>query len=195
MIQAAIFLVALMQAPSALPVGTELSDAVSVRGDPELTMTAAVESARAEVDSVLRERWQQRADRLVRENRPFWMPRVFVEREVARWLGRTAVDRQVEIVDREDRVREHEFGRSYQTTLWIEEEADDVLAGRRGLQRLIDQASDKLLLGAGGTVLFWAFLFVVIGWLDRLSRGYMTGRLYTIGFSVGAFVPSLALLL
>lgn len=195
MIQAAIFLVALMQGPPASPVVTELSDAVSVQGAPELTRTAAVESARAEVDVVLRARWQQRAERLVGENRPFWMPRVLVEREVARWLGRTAVDRQVQIVDREDRVREHEFGRSYQTTLWIEEQAGDVLASRRGLQRLLERAADRLLLGAGGTVLFWALLIVVIGWLDRLSRGYMTGRLYTIGFSVGAVVPSLALLL
>ena len=195
MIQAALSILALFQAPSALPATTGLSDAVSVRGAPELTVTAAVESARAEVDTVLHQRWQRRADRLVRDHRPFWVPEVLVERQVAKWLGRAAVDRQVQVVDREDRIREHAFGRSYQTTLWIEEEVRDVVAGRRGLQRLIERTADSLLLGAGGTVVFWAVLLVVLSWLDRLSRGYMTGRLYAIGLSAGAVVPSLALLL
>ncbi len=38
------------------------------------------------------------------------------------------------------------------------------------------------------------FLVVALGWIDRLSRGYMTGRLWLAGLLAGVAVPAIAFL-
>src|SRR5688572_25657484 len=93
--------------------------AVAVRGDTELSPAAAFASARTKVDDHVRQVWQQRAERTVARQRPFWLPSLVTDEAVRRWLADLPVDQMVQVVDREDREREHDFGNSYQTTLWV----------------------------------------------------------------------------
>ncbi|MGE3173248.1 MAG: hypothetical protein AB7O97_11540 [Planctomycetota bacterium] len=170
-------------------------DAVAVRGSTELSAAAAYDAARDEALAHVRTRWTERGARLAEQQRPFWLPAVFVDRAVSRWLGQQSLDRHLQIVDREDRVREHEFGRSYQTTLWIRENPEVVAHGERQLRRAIARSGERTLVLGGATAGFWAVLALALGWIDRLSRGYMTGRLRCIGVLLGAAVPAVAFLL
>lgn len=174
------------------PTGVE---AVPVRSDAELSPAAAFESARGLAAEQLRSRWRARAERLSADRRPFWLPEVLVARAVERWIGRQDVEEALRIVDRQDRVREHEFGRSYQTTLWFTEERRAVERGERQLRRELERVRGQTLAIAGGTIGFWAFLALLLGWVDRLSRGYMTGRLLCVGALLGTAMPAVAFLL
>ena len=93
------------------------------------------------------------------------------------------------------RRREHEFGSSFQTTLWVREDA--VAAGKvdREVRQALTQLRWRTLAMAGGTVVFWAVLALVLSWVDRLSRGYMTGRLGVVGVLLGSAVPAVAFVL
>jgi len=44
----------------------------------------------------------------------------------------------------------------------------------------------------GGTVILWAALALLCGWLDRLTRGYMSGRLRLLFSGVGLGLPAIA---
>lgn len=169
--------------------------AVAVRGATELSASEAFQSARSaaleHADSV----WRQRADRLAEQVRPIWLPQIFCDRAVTQWLARHAPERDLLVVDREDREREHEFGRSYQTTLWVAEDPAEVARGETQLRRELHRARTFAVTLGGGTVGLWAVLAFLVGWVDRLSRGYMTGRLWTCALLVGATAPVVAFLL
>ena len=62
---------------------------------------------------------------------------------------------------------------------------------RASLVALRGQAIAFLLV----TSFWWGLLAFLVGWLDRLSRGYMTARLSAIGVALGLSIPSLAFLL
>lgn len=171
------------------------ADAVAVQGTTELSAADAYSAAHTAALEHVRSRWSERGARLATELRPFWLPQLFTEQAVSRWLGRQTLDQAVQIVDREDRVREHEFGRSYQTTLWIAEDPRAVAGGERQLRRAIAAAESRTLVLSGATVGFWAILGLALSWIDRLSRGYMTGRLCCIGVLLAATVPTVAFLL
>jgi hypothetical protein len=199
MIATALSCVLFAQAPMAAlavadPSGAA-SEAIAVRGDAELTPAAAYDSARTRAELHLQERWLERGRRLVVEQRPFWLPSLLAERAVARWLAGSPASEGMRIVDRDDRKREHEFGSSWQTTLWVAEDPRHVAHGERALRRELERVQQRTLLVSGGTVAFWAGLLFVLAWLDRLSRGYMTGRLRLVGLVLGAAVPAVAFLL
>ena len=42
----------------------------------------------------------------------------------------------------------------------------------------------------GGMTVTWVFLALLLSWMDRLSRGYMTGRLRAIGVLGGLLMPA-----
>jgi hypothetical protein len=168
---------------------------VAVRGEAELSPAAAFESARERAEQHVRERWEQRGQRLLDEQRPFWLPAPLAERAVQRWLATGAAQAGIQIVDREERTREHEFGSSWQTTLWVAEDPRVVANGERSLRRALRQQVERTLLAAGGTVVFWGLLAFALSWIDRLSRGYMTGRLAVTGLGLGVALPAIAFLL
>lgn len=170
-------------------------DAVAVRGTAELTSAAAYGAARAAAVLHQKAQWRERGDRLVVENRPVWLPKHLADRAVDRWIAMQAEESMLRVVDREDRERDHEFGKSYQTTLWICEDQANVTRGEKALRRELDQTRRRTVVLAGGTVGLWAVLAFAVHWIDRLSRGYMTGRLRVLGLMVGVAVPSLAFLL
>jgi hypothetical protein len=168
------------------------SAAVAVRGEPELSAAAAYSSAQHKVEDHVRSIWRERAERTVAGQRPFWLPQAVADEAVRRWLADLPLREMVQVVDREDREREHEFGNSYQTTLWV---AEDARQQRRSEQRLrgeLRRLERSTACKVGGVAAGWTLLFVALGWLDRLSRGYMTGRLRCVGLLAALAMPAVA---
>lgn len=168
--------------------------AVMVRGDAELSPAAALASAEQRVDEHVRSVWSDRAARAVARHRPFWMPEFVTDEAVRRWLADLPVDRLVKRVDREDRERSHEFGNSYQTTLWVAEDRGAVERGEVVLRDRLRSLERAAALRAGGVAAGWVALALLLSWIDRLSRGYMSGRLRAIGVLAGLLMPAVAVL-
>ena len=177
------------------PVTTSIAEAVVVRGDAELSPAEALVSAKRKAEEHVRDLWQDRAEQAFSGRRPFWLPDLLAREAMRRWLAELPIEQMATYVDREDRQREHEFGSSYQTTLWVAEEPRLVANSERLLRRATQQLERVTAVKFGGIVAGWAVLVVVIGWLDRLSRGYMTGRLRLLGLLGGVAFPALAFLL
>lgn len=180
----------------ASPQGPDLAsaEAVAVRGEAELTPAAAFASARQRAEDHIREQWQHRAERALAARRPFWLPEPLAFRAVQTWLSDLPVEQCLRLVDREDRERTHEFGNSFQTTLWVAEEPRSVQLGERELRRRLLVLERTTACKYGGIVGAWAVLVLAIAWLDRLSRGYMTGTLRLLGVATGVAVPALLFL-
>ena len=62
------------------------------------------------------------------------------------------------------------------------------------LRRVLSQLERGTAVRLGGVAASWTLLIVLLGWLDRLSRGYMTGRLRLVGLLGGVIVPVVAFL-
>lgn len=165
--------------------------AVAVRGEAELSPAEALASAHAKAEAMVKVRLTERAERTAAAARPFWVPGAFADRAVARWLADLSLAEVVKVVDREDRTREHEFGPSFQTTLWVAEEPRQIAAAERQLKRRLQALERTTAARFGGTVAVWLLLGILVAWLDRLSRGYMTGRLRAIGLFGGVAIPAL----
>ena len=163
--------------------------ATVVQGTAELDTAEAFESARAEAISRLRQRWEARAEKVVQEAAPAWLPAFVTERAVRDWMAHLEPDRALEVLDRADRERQHSFGPSYQTSLLVVEDPDLLRRAERRLGQQLARAQREFLTRAGGTLGLWAFLALGVFWLDRLSRGYMTGRLTLLATAIGAGVP------
>jgi hypothetical protein len=172
-----------------------IAEAVAVRGEAELSPADAFDSARRRAEDHVRGRWQDRVDHLIESQRPFWLPAPLAEHAMSRWVADLPVRDLVTLVDREDAQRQHEFGDSWQTTLWVAEDRRHVDQRERQLRREWRRLEQSTAVKYGGIVGGWVGLALLIGWLDRLSRGYMTGRLRLLGFLGGVAVPALAFLL
>lgn len=170
-------------------------DATQVVGTTELDPLRAFESAQTAVQERARQTWEERANRLAHAQLPAYLPELFVQQAVRRFLQNQPVERTLQVVDRSDREREHEFGNSWQTTLWVVEDARASAQCERQLRSDLRRTERQLLFKSGGTVVFWASLTLLLGWIDRLSRGYMTWRLRSLGLLLGAGVPVVAFLL
>ncbi len=177
------------------PWPAQAAAAVAVRGEPELSAAEALASARLKVEAHVREAMSRRAAHAVDAHRPFWLPAPLAEQTVRRWLADLPTDRVVRLVDREDRQREHEFGSSFQTTLWVAEEPRQVQEAERRLRADLRRLERSALARLGGTVAVWFVLSILVGWLDRLSRGYMTTRLRLSGVLAAVVVPACFFLL
>lgn len=164
--------------------------AVAVKGETELSPAEALASAELRVDEHVRDIWRERAERTASRCRPFWLPEMLSDGTIRRWLAGLPVERLISRVDREDRERVHEFGNSYQTTLWIAEDQRMVERGEQRLRAELRKLERTTAVKAGGVAASWVFLALLLAWLDRLSRGYMTGRLRTIGVLGGLLMPT-----
>ena len=188
--------VLLTTAIACLPQGPRLpmASAVAVRGDTELTPAEALASAEARVGEHVRSRWSERLDRTIEQRRPFWLPELLTDQAKRRWMSDLDVERTVRLVDRKDRERTHEFGNSYQTTLWIAEDPNAVARSRVYLRQQLRELEHETAVKYGGVAAGWVVLALLLGWIDRLSRGYMTGRLRVVGLLGGLAMPALAFL-
>ncbi len=179
------------QHPSAPAASTS---AVAVRGDTELSPAQALASAQTRVEDHVRTVWRERAARAIEQQRPFWLPQLFADEAVRRWLADLQPRQLVQVVDREDREREHEFGNSWQTTLWITEDAQQLQRSEGRLRGELRRLERTTAMKYGGIAAGWTLLIVALAWFDRLSRGYMTGRLRLVGLLLGAAMPAVAFL-
>lgn len=192
---ATLLLTCLACPPQGPSVPTPATSAVAVRGDAELSPAAALSSAQLRVEDHVRTLWRERAERVVATHRPFWLPTLLTEQTVRRWLADLPMRELVQVVDREDRERQHDFGSSFQTTLWIAEEPRQLVRTEQRLRGDLRRLERTTAYKAGGIAAGWTVLVVLLGWLDRLSRGYMTGRLRLAGLLAGAAMPAVAFLL
>ena len=148
-------------------------------------------------DEPLRERRQEQlrtyAERRIAALSPSWFPDLMRDRVLRSWLGKQAPTRGVEVLDRDLVVRDHGFGRSYQGFLLVREPGME-LAGRRLVRQL--EVAQRQLIQRGVLVLgVWSSLALILIWLDRLTRGYMTRRLMLLGIGLGTAAPALLVLL
>lgn len=186
----ALLLSTLIACPAQQEPQISMASAVAVSGDTELSPADALASAELRVDEHIRSLWQERAKRAASRQSPFWMPQTLTDNTVRRWLGDLSVPRLIKQVNRDDKERVHEFGNSYQTTLWIAEDREMVERGESRLRAALHRLERTTAVKAGGIAAGWVFLALLLGWLDRLSRGYMTGRLRAIGVLGGLLVPA-----
>jgi hypothetical protein len=205
----ALCLVSLPQDPGALDVhaafGRELvapagratwrgdgSERVELVGPVELSKFDAVAAA----ETLAREAWQIELERvglgLAAEEAPIWLPSFARESAVRRWIRERRKD--VPVVDREVIRRDHGFGPSYQARLIVALDRDAWLDrhARKSLARHLRWSSRAFAGVCLSTLLLWGAGSIVFVWLDRLSRGYMTGRLRLVFLAVGMLLPTLA---
>jgi hypothetical protein len=189
-----LFLSACLLSPAYQDPCSAMPSAVEIRGDAELSLAESFASAQVRVEEHVRGVWLDRAERSIQRHRPFWMPAVIAQNAVERWLADLSISQLVIHVDREDRTRVHEFGNSYQTTLWVAEDALAVDGSKGQLRHLLKRVERLTLVKAGVTAGIWVILAIILGWMDRLSRGYMTGRLRAIGVVGGLAMPAVLFL-
>ncbi len=167
----------------------ERPSATVVRGTAELDPARAYETAHREAVSRLRERCEARAEQLIQEAAPAWLPTFVTDQEVRRWLARMDLEDGLRILDRADRERQHDFGLSYQTSLLVAEDSSFLSRAERRLGQQLRRAEKTFVVRSGVTLGLWIFLALGVFWLDRLSRGYMTGRLSLLALAIGAGAP------
>ena len=178
----------LTQEPSPAP------DAVAIRGAAGLTAAEALATAREQVGEHLRTAWRQRADRIAAAAAPAWLPQPCVDAVVANWLQQLPTERLSRVVDRDDRVRDHGFGTSHQTTLWVAEDPAHLRAGETSLRAALAAARRSALARSGAVAIGWTALGIGAAWFDRLTRGYMSGRLRLAAAALAAVVLAAAVM-
>lgn len=178
------------QAPTEVP-----PTAVAVRGMAELTPAAATESAWAEAQGLFRERWLAHARQCAAVRLPGWVPEWVWQPTFERSIGSLRAREHLQVVHRDEVTREHEFGTSHQVTLWVEEPESVRTALERHVRTEFRALEKRLALKCGGTVVFWLLLAAFVGWVDRLSMGWMTGSLRFAGLLAALGVPLAAVLL
>lgn len=184
-------LIALQPAPAQSPADVEATTVTgTVELSPNAAYRAALVAARDEHVRLLR----QRGSEWLQEHKPIWLPPFAVDRALDEWLRRQQSRTEVRPLDRSDRVRDHGFGKSWQTTVTIAADARDVHRAESDLRRALRSTKRSFLVTCGGTVLFWGLLSLLTMWFDRLTRGYMTWRLRVLAIAVGTALPSLAFL-
>lgn len=162
------------------PVTTSIAEAVVVRGDAELSPAEALVSAKRKAEEHVRDLWQDRAEQAFSGRRPFWLPDLLAREAMRRWLAELPIEQMATYVDREDRQREHEFGSSYQTTLWVAEEPRLVANS----ERLLRRATRQQKTGDSGEVRRHR------RWLGRAGRGDRLARPPVARLHDGASAPS-----
>lgn len=194
---AAILSLVLALSPTACPQApTEVPPtAVAVRGMAELTPAAATESAWEEAQRLFRERWLVHARQFAAARLPGWVPAWVWQPAFERSIGSLRAREHLAVVHRDEVTREHEFGTSHQVTLWVEEPESVRVALERQVRTEFRGLEKRLAVKCGGTVVFWLLLAAFVGWVDRLSMGWMTRSLRITGLLAALGVPLAAVLL
>ncbi len=170
---------------------------VTVEGSVELSEAEADASAIRRAREILSEDVRRRGAAVAGDSAPWWLPSLFVQREVERW-ERGAMPDEIQVLDRSCQERDHGFGRSYQTSLQLAPAQASARANAEQdarLARRLTAAAKLFAAKCGGIAVFWGFLAFVTAWLDRVSRGYMTWRLRLIGLALGATVAPVVFML
>lgn len=164
--------------------------ALVVRGTVELTPAEADAAALAAGNELIARGVDEAAAEVIATRAPRWWPSFVEQRVISRWRERVLGADFIAIVDRHREVHDHGgLGRSFRTNLLLDADETRVGAALTRLRRDIPRATRELMLRCGGVIGFWAVLALAYSWLDRLTRGYMTGRLRVLGAAFGLLVP------
>ncbi|MHC5062844.1 MAG: hypothetical protein ACYTG5_02585 [Planctomycetota bacterium] len=179
-------------APWAMEAAVTAPGSMVVSGLPELTPAEADDSALEQANEEMRRHLAEKGAEVISRATPIWLPE-FVERKVlTRWLNRQRISKTFEVLD-DDRIpRDHGHSMSYQTHLVIRRDADRLERSYDRLRRDTANQGESFLVKCGGTVILWAVLALLCGWMDRLTRGYMTTRLRLLFSGLGFSLPALA---
>lgn len=178
------------QAPDEVP-----PTAVAVRGMAELTPAAATDSAWEAAQHLFRERWLAHARQFAAVRLPGWVPAWVWQPTFERSIGSLRARQHLAVAHRDEVTREHDFGTSHQVTLWVEEPESVRIALERQLRTEFRALEKRLALKCGGTMVFWLLLAAFVGWVDRLSMGWMSRSLRVTGLLAALGVPIAAVLL
>lgn len=195
MIAAILSLVLAFQPPPGAQAPGEPPPAVAVRGMAELTPGAATQSAWDEAQRLFRERWLAHARQFAAVRLPAWVPEWVWQPTFERSIGSMRAKDHLQVVHREETTREHEFGTSHQVTLWVAEPESARTALERQVRSEFRGLERRLAVKCGGTFVFWLLLAAFVGWVDRLTMGWMTRSLRLTGLLAAVGVPLAAVLL
>lgn len=195
MIAAILSLVLAFPQPAGAQSPTEPPPAVTVRGMAELTPGAATDSAWEEAQRLFHARWLAHARQFAVVRLPAWVPEWVWQPTFERSIGTMRARDHLQVVHREETTREHEFGTSHQVTLWVAEPEAARTALERQVRTDFRALERRLFVKCGGTLVFWLLLAAFVGWVDRLSMGWMTRSLRFTGLLAAIGVPLAAVLL
>ncbi len=177
------------------PVDQNLAGSLVITGSPELSREAARASARSHAKAQLNSNLQVAAVNYLQHNPQGYLPESRVSAVLEQWCWQETQQWQPTILKAQMEVRDHRFGQSYQEELLlkgIEAELPAALARLQG-----QMASARYwFFGKWGAVLMGLTATGVLGfWLDRMTRGYMTGRLALLFSGLAMAGSSIAFLL
>ena len=168
--------------------------AYAVKGSVELSRAEAWEALERRIDVEVRDRLESFAIDESENVAAPWLPGYFQDRAIAAWVSEQVRQSETRILDSNLVVRPvDDVYQSYHAYALVD------MAGPRNvrlerLRRRLVVEEEMFLAKIGGALGLWGVLAVLILWLDRLTRGYMTGRLYTLGALLGIGGPIVLLL-
>lgn len=202
MIFAATFIAfSMLQMPSgqdpwgAIPASAQQPGTMIVFGTPELTPGEAYESAQEQAQENLRRYFVEKGTAVVERSTPVWLPGFVEDRILGRWIAALDLAGAFRVLDREQIDRDHGHSMSYQTRLLIKRDPAKLERSLRSLKRDTAQGEKWFLATCGGTAILWAALALLCGWMDRLTRGYMSNRLRLLFSGLGLCLPAIAFLI
>ena len=184
------------EGPGPFPIDAPGPAPLVVRGTVELTPAAADAAAVALVEERARNLLEDRGRGLMARVAPCWLPSFCRDQVLRRWLVGCDPETTLRVVDRQRLDHDHgSLGTSYRTALVVESDEQTLGKHLSRLRRQVPRAAETFAIKCGAIAGFWALLGLAIGWLDRLSRGYMTWRLRMLGLLAGSVAPGVALFL
>ena len=170
-------------------------NAYTVAGTPELARKDAWDVAERHALEDHHGKLRDLAETQVEAGSSGWLPGFVRDRVVTDWTREQMRRVQPKVLDRDMIVRDHGFGRSYQAFLLIDEIATGQLQRRGGLARRLKAEEERFVMKSGAMVGLWGLLALFVMWIDRLTRGYMTKRLYALGTLLALAGPALLVVL
>jgi hypothetical protein len=167
----------------------------TISGPPELSREEAWVAAQRNAFEDHANRVREVADVQAAAISSKWLPEFVRERVVTEWARKRLARAEPKILDREFIVRDHGFGLSYQAVLLLDGVNQKTLRKRSGLADLLADEEQRFVVKFGGMLGLWGLLALVMTWIDRLTRGYMTKRLYAIGALLALIGPACLVLL
>ena len=166
-----------------------------VEGELELTRSDAEASALERARDAHRTQLRERADRIASSAIPFWMPQMFAQPTIDRWIGDLERSAPLQVLDSDTEELSYSYGKAFRSSVTVARVHRDGLSKQEArLERRLGEVGKLLLAKCGVTAIVWGLLAFVCSWFDRLTRGYMTGRLRLIALAMGIAVPGILML-
>ena len=170
--------------------GTQPNSAV-VAGTPELSRSEAWRSASLRAIEQRQDQLKAFASARLAVAGDSWIPDFVTQQAVRAWSGEQMEGYRLRVLDRDLLVRNHGFGQSFQAFLLLDRGVPGARHGAQALEQCLADARAKFTFQCGGVLGWWGLMALLAFWLDRLTRGYMTGRLFVLGSGLALLAPIL----